>query len=116
MLAETVVTARQGWGERAEAVFDAEDEYAAGRPVRVHVRKRLHRYEFDDGGGAVAAAGRPPGWMDVAERVVAEEGLNVNRGGVVFVPGVEGRDLGRLANKVAATSVAVYVALLDLWD
>jgi hypothetical protein len=47
--------------------------------------------------------------------VVEREGLNVSRAGAVFVPAVEGRDLGRLAVKIAATSVAVHDALLELW-
>jgi hypothetical protein len=38
----------------------------------------------------VQLAGKPSGWFPVAERVVVEEGLNVNRAGVVFVPVVEG--------------------------
>jgi hypothetical protein len=115
-LADAVRYAPPGWGERAEQVFPAGEDYARGRPVRVRVEKRLHRYVLDDCGGAVEHAGRPPGWLAIAERVVECEGLNVSRRGDVFVPAVEGRDLGRLAVKVAATSVAVYDALLELWD
>jgi hypothetical protein len=50
----------------------------------------------------------------VAERVVAEEGFNVNRAGVVFVPVVEGRDLSLLALRLADTSRAVFAELLEL--
>lgn len=89
-------------------------EYARGRPVRVHVRKRGIRYELDDLGGALSAAGEPEGWMPVAERVVAGVGLNVNRPGRVFVTVVEGRDLDRLVHQVAEASLAVYAALLEL--
>jgi hypothetical protein len=46
--------------------------------------------------------------------VVAEEGFNVNRRGVVFVPVIEGRDIDELASRLAETSVAVYAALLEL--
>jgi hypothetical protein len=115
-LAEAVNRAQPGWGERAEAEFDAGEEYAPGRPVRVHVEKRLHRYVLDDRAAAFEHADRPPGWLAVAERVAAEHNINVNRQGVVMVPAVEGRDLGRLAVLVAETSVAVYDALLELWD
>ena len=52
--------------------------------------------------------------MPVAERVVEQFGLNVNRPGRVFVTAPEGRDLDRLVRQVAETSVAVYAALLEL--
>src|SRR3954470_21073185 len=85
--------ARAGWAERGEVMLDAGVDYATGRPVRVHVRKRERRYTLDDDGAAVASAGRPHGWLAAAERAAAEEGVNVNRRGIVFVPAVEGRDL-----------------------
>jgi hypothetical protein len=78
------------------------------------VRKRGHRYDIDGLGGAVTGPGTPPGWMAVAERVVAEEGLNVNRPGRVFASVIEGRDLDALVMKVARTSLAVHAALLEL--
>ena len=52
--------------------------------------------------------------MPVAERVVGEVGLNVDRQGRVCVTVVEGRDLDRVVRQVAEASLAVYVALLDL--
>ncbi len=82
-------------------------------PIVVHVRKRGRRYDLDDGGGAIERVGRPPGWLRMADAVVAEAGLNVNRAGVVFVPAIEGRDLAALALKVAEASRAVYVELLE---
>ncbi len=112
--ASPLSAARAAWGERGEIELDTGLEYARGRPVRVHVRKRGIRYELDDVGGAVAAAGEPEGWMPVAERVVAGVGLNVNRPGRVFVQVVEGRDLDRLVEQVAEASLAVYTALLEL--
>ena len=108
-----LAAARSGWGERGEATLDVGAQYVRGRPVRVRVRKRGHRYVIDDAGGAVEAAGCPPGARVVAERVAAAHDLNANREGVVFVPAVEGRDLAALAERVAATSLAVYDALLD---
>ena len=112
--ASPLAAARAGWGERGEVEVVTHVSYAPGRPVRVRVRKRGRRYELDDVGVAVTAAGRPQGWMAVAERVVAEEGLNVNRPGRVFVAVVEGRDLDALVRKVAETSLAVHAALLEL--
>jgi hypothetical protein len=112
--ASPLSAARVQWGERGEIELDTGLEYARGVPVRVHVRKRAPRYELDDMGGALASAGEPEGWMPVGERVVADQGLNVNRPGRVFVQVAEGRDLDRIARQVAETSLAVYAALLEL--
>lgn len=102
------------WGESGEVRLETDRSYGGTAPVAVRIRKRGHRYDLCDDAAAVAAAGRPSGWLAVAERAVAEAHLNVNRRGVVFVPAVEGRDLAALACKVAAASAAVYSALLEL--
>jgi ankyrin repeat protein len=88
--------------------------YMPGRPVRVSVRRRGIRCDIDDLGGAVAVAGRTPGWREAAERVVEARGWNVNRDGVVFVQAVEGRDIDALVRGTAEASVAVFDALLAL--
>lgn len=108
--------ARGSWGESGEATLDTGLEYATGEPVRVVVRKRGHRWTFGDSGRAVRLAGAPEGWLAAAERVVAEEGMNVNRAGVVFVPAVEGscRDLALLALRLGESSHAVFAELIDL--
>ena len=108
--------ARADWGELGEATLDSGLSYGSRKPVEVRVRKRGHRYDISDQGGATAAAGKPAGWLGQAERVVAEVGLNVNRRGVVFVSAVEGRDIASLAMKVAETSLAVYSTLLESQD
>ena len=87
--------------------------YREGEPVRVRERRREHWVELDDEGRAVELAGKPPGWFEVAERVVAEEGMNVNRVGRVFVRVHERRDLDDLTRRLAGSSLAVYEALLD---
>ena len=97
-----------------ETLVETELSYGAAGPVQVLVRKRGRRYDIQDRGVAVRAAGRPPGWLAVSERVVAADGMNVNRAGVVFVPAVEGRDITRLAMRLAETSLAVHHALLEL--
>jgi hypothetical protein len=107
--------ARREWTETGEVVLDAGIEYVDGEPVDVRVRKRAHRYTIDDDGAAVAKAGRPPGWFRVAERVVEEDWLNLNRRGVVFVPAVEGgHDLAPLVLRIGDLSAAVYQELLEL--
>lgn len=102
--------------ERGESVLDTGREYATGEPVRVFLRRRGHRWDFGDGGRAVELAGKPDGWLPVAERVVAEEGMNVNRAGVVFVPVVErpGRDLAALALRLGDVSHTVFAELVEL--
>ena len=105
------------WGERSERVVTRELTYADGERVRIVVRKRGWRYDLDDRGDAVAKAtalGAPRDWLEVAEAIVAEEGFNVNRSGVVFVPAVEGRDIARLAFRLSDCAYAVHAALLEL--
>jgi len=108
--------AREEWAERGEVVVDTGLTYIEAEPVRIRVRKRSHRYDLDDGGTATRLAGKPHRWHEVADRVVAEEGFNVNRRGIVFVQAVEGRYLAALALRLADSSVAVFAALLDLSD
>jgi hypothetical protein len=122
--AQHVVAREQGhrsWTElkRSEApeqqVLDTGLSYTEGEPVRIRVRRRGYRYDIDDMGTAVELAGRSPGWLEVAERVVAEFWLNINRRGVVFVGAVEGgADREWLVRRVAETSAAVYAELLEL--
>jgi hypothetical protein len=101
--------------EAVAEVVEPGPSYDGAEPVRIHLRTRGRRIDLDDGGRAVEkAAVRGRGWLPVAEEVVAAEGFNVNRSGVVFVPVVAGRDLDELARRLAATSVDVYSALLEL--
>ncbi len=107
-------TIRAAWGETGEAVLDTGLSYGGDGPVKILLRKRGHRYDLDDRGVATRMAGKPPRWLETAERVVRAQGFNVNRAGVVFVPAVEGRDLASLALRLADISLAVYDELLEL--
>jgi hypothetical protein len=101
-------------GGRIERVVEPGPVFGDGEPVRIRIRKREHRYDLDDDGAAwtkAGASGRAA--LEAAERVVAQEGFNVNRRGVVFVPAVEGRDIDGLAARLADCSLAVYEELLD---
>ena len=80
------------------------------------MRERGGRVELDDVGGAVAIAGRPPGWREAAERVVAELGWNVTRDGVVGVIVTADRDIDALVRRTAEASLAVRDAILALED
>jgi hypothetical protein len=108
--------ARDSSGESGETVLETGIEYATGEPVQVFVRWRGYRWNFSDSGRAVQLAGKPRGWLAATERVVAEEGMNVNRAGVVFVPAVEQscRDLAKLALRLGDVSHAVFAELLEL--
>jgi len=108
---------RAGMTEGAQ-LLETGLEYVPGQPVLVSMRKRGYRYDIDDRGEAVRLAGTPRGWLEAAKRVVLEYSLNVNRAGVVFVQGYEWRwrDLDELAQRIAATSVALHAELLELAD
>jgi hypothetical protein len=104
--------------ERAELSLDSGLSYREDEPVVVRLRKRGGRYDLDDEGRAVALAGKPPGWHELAVAVVAGQfSLNVSPDGAVavFVPAVEGGvDLAWLGGRVAEASRALYQELLDL--
>lgn len=102
-------------GVAAEVEVETGFAYPDGEPVAVVVKRREHRYDLDDGGGAIARAGRPPGWEEAAERAVRRSGMNVSRAtGRVFVPAVEGRDLERLASRLAEASLDVLESVVEL--
>ena len=95
---------------------ETEERVVAVGMFPIHVRKRGIRYDLDDAGEAVARAralGAPREWLEIAEDVVAAEGFNVNRRGVVFVPAVDGRDIAALAARLGACAERVHAALLE---
>ena len=101
--------------ERVDETIDSGLEYLPRRPVLVRVTRRGRRYLITDDGAAVKLAGRPAGWRDAAERAVGPGGLNLARGGAVFVPAVAGgQPVEQLVERIAATSLAVYEEILDL--
>lgn len=108
---------RAGWGERGEARLDTGLRYGGARPLVILARRSPGHYSFSDEAGAVVAAGRPYGWLDVAREVVDADAMNINLRGVVSMGAVERRDtawLHSIAARVADTSLAVYQALLEL--
>jgi len=62
------------------------------------------------------ALGAPDDWFEAAERIVAEEGFNVNGSGVVFVSVTEGRDLASILLRLSDCAERVRAALLDAFD
>lgn len=99
-----------------DEIRDSGLEYVPGSPVRVRVRVRGTRVDVDDMGGAVAAAGMPPGWREAAEGAVAELGWNLRRNGVVYMQAPRGRRLTWIIERTAAASAAACDAILQLAD
>ena len=96
---------------------DALGAVTAGSRFPARARRRGVIVHLDDEGAAVAAAGKPPGWLELAREVVAAHDLNVNRAGVVFVGARYDRgDLVELVLRVSDTAAHVYEALLELRD
>ena len=87
--------------------------YGSSEAVLIRVVRRGGTLTVDDDGAAVPLAGRPAGWHDRAQGIVAATGANVNRRGVVFVPATTEARLNRLIDLVATTSLEVYDALID---
>ena len=85
-------------------------------PVLVRLRCRGGRCEIDDRGWAVETAGRPRGWREAAERVVAAIGWNVASTGRVFVAAAADRDIDDLVPRTADAALAVRDAILGLDD
>jgi hypothetical protein len=97
------------WTENEERVV----ETAA---IPIAVEKRGHLYHLKDRGEAIARArtvDTPGDWLAIAERVVAGEGFNVNRRGVVFVSVTEGRDVANILLRLSDCAERVQAALLD---
>lgn len=97
-----------------ETAIDTGLSYGSGDPVVIHVRRRGRRYDLSDDGAGIDRAGRRRGWLELAQRVAAADGFNVNRTGAVSVPVVEGRDIDDLCARLAASSRRVYLAVLEL--
>jgi ankyrin repeat protein len=101
-------------GARTGTLRVTDLSYVPGRPVRISIRRRGHRYDLDDMGTAVAIAGRPRGWRAAAEDALRAVGWNMNRDGVVFMSAVEGRDIDALVQRTAEASLAVLEAILEI--
>ena len=101
---------------REERVVDTGLEYIPGDRVVVRVVRREGRTNISDDGAAVARAGRPPGWRDVADGVEEELIVNVSRQGVIFLP-LSRRSPFRedeIVHRIGEASLALYEELLEL--
>ena len=106
--------------ERGELILDTGLSYDGITPVRIRVTKRGGRYEFSDDGGATATAGVDVSRLTFPESIrMGEYSTNVSRQGVVWLPGFSRSGdhwLAKLPELVAAGSLALYEALLELDD
>jgi len=106
--------------ECGELVLETGLTYNGITPVRIRATKREGRFEFSDGGGAVAAAGVDPKRLDFPDRVgIDKYAVNVSRRGVVWLPGFarsKQQWLAQLPGLVARGSLALHEALLELED
>jgi hypothetical protein len=107
---------RASSSDHDEVTLDTGLSYRPGRPVSIRVRKRGNHYNITDCADAVNLAGRPDAWLATASDIAARTGMNVNRRGVVFVPGFEQRDLADLVMRLAECSRLVYVSLIESAD
>ena len=100
---------------RREELVTTGFEYAPGDPICVRVVHREHRTTVSDGGAALARAGRPPRWREVAHRLDRGLVVNVSRQGAIFLPVVPvGPPEAEVIRRIAAASLAFYQELLDL--
>ena len=106
--------------ERGELVLDTGLTYDGITPVRIRATKRGGRIEFSDDGGALSAAAVDVRRLSFPESIaMGEYSTNVSRHGVVWLPGFAHTHngwLAKLPDLVAAGSVALYEALLELDD
>jgi hypothetical protein len=90
--------------------------YLSDRPVQVTVKRRERRVDVTDEGRAVALAGTPPGWRDVARRIEQDYCVNVSRHGAVFLPVSGPFTVEEIEERIAAASLALFQDLLELRD
>jgi hypothetical protein len=84
--------------------------------VQVTVKRRERRVDVTDEGRAVALAGTPPGWRDVARRIEQDYCVNVSRHGAVFLPVSGPFTVEEIEERIAAASLALFQDLLELRD
>ena len=82
--------------------------------LHVVVKRRERRVEVTDEGSAVALAGTPPGWREVARRIELDYIVNVSRHGVVSLPCQGCYTVEEIEDRIARASRALYEDLLEL--
>ncbi len=89
--------------------------YRPGEPVRVTVTHRAQRTSVSDEGAAVQRAGKPTGWLALAERLERDRDVNITRQGVVWLPVVAAGPVEQaIVQRIAEASLALYQDLLEV--
>lgn len=100
---------------RTQETIATELAYRPDDPVTVSVAHRAQRTSVSDRGAAVQRAGKPAGWLTVAEQLERERDVNITRQGVVWLPVVAaGPGEQALIERIAEASLALYEDLLEL--
>jgi hypothetical protein len=120
--AQHVIAVENGYRTWAELKGSATEarvtahEYLPGDPVALRITRRRLVY-VSDNGGAVARAGKPPGWKEAADRLADELVVKVSRSGVVSLPVSRGGPgFDAIVDRIARASVALFEELLELDD
>ncbi len=98
-----------------EEMVDVGHEYRPGRPVRLLVTERERRLTVSDQGAAIADAGAPRGWRELADHLERELNVNITRNGAVWLPVVPaGPGRAAIVARIGEASLRFYDDLLDL--
>jgi hypothetical protein len=100
---------------RAEETITTGFSYGPGEPVTVTVTHRAQRTAASDKGAAAERAGKPVGWLAIAEQLERDLNVNITRQGVVWLPVVAaGPGERAIVARIAEASLALYQKLLEL--
>lgn len=110
----TEVRAQAETPNRTDILVETGLEFRPGDPLHVRVVHRDHRTLVTDDGAAIAKAGNPRRWQEVARRVADELVVNISRHGVVSLPVVRvGPPEDQIVHRIGDASLAFYQELLD---
>ena len=121
--AQHVVAVEHGhrrWAElaksptRREWIVDTGLEYGPGDPVVLLAVRRRHLYVGDQG-AALARAGKPHGWREVADQIADGLIVNIASNGSVSLP-VMGSSYESVVERIGRASLMLYEELLELGD
>lgn len=95
-----------------ETTVDTGLTYRGSEPVLIRIRRRGHRYDIGDNGGAVSLAGsRLDGWRGLS--VWSRSRVSTSSGAASCSSPPGGRDIAALAFRLAEISRTVYLTLLE---
>jgi hypothetical protein len=88
--------------------------YRPDEPVTITVTHRAQRTSVSDKGAAIRRAGKPAGWLAIAEQLERDLDVNITRQGLVWLPVVAaGPGEQAVVERIAKASLTHYQELLD---